>query len=97
MPSCSEVFSVLQGLVGNYRSAVKRLDTEVERAEEDVDVVRDDLSRLIDEVPGSSSEQNDQRMLELLWKSQRNISNSPVFPRCNRWREGLKERHKCKG
>lgn len=38
-----------QGLVENYRSAVKRLDTEVERAEEDVDVFRDDLSRLIDE------------------------------------------------
>lgn len=37
----------------------------MERAEEDVDVFRDDLSRLIDEVPGSSSEQNDQRMLEI--------------------------------
>lgn len=61
---CSGVSSVLQVLVGNYSSAIQRLDPEVGRTEGAVDVFRDDLSRLIDEVSGSSSEQKDQRRLK---------------------------------
>lgn len=46
-----EVFSVLQALYRNYSSTVKKLDTEMERAERDVSVVGGDLSQLIGKVP----------------------------------------------
>lgn len=42
---------VLQILAGSYSAAVRRLRPMVEQLEADVDVVRDDLSQLIDEVP----------------------------------------------
>lgn len=60
----SEVFSVLQARVGSHVSKVNKLDAEVERTGGDVDVFGDDLRQLIDKVPWSSSEQNEQQMLE---------------------------------
>lgn len=60
----SEVFSVLQARVGSHVSTVNKLDAEVERTGGDVDVFGDDLRQLIDKVPWSSSEQNEQQMLE---------------------------------
>lgn len=52
--SCSECFPVLQILVGSYSSAVRHLDPKVEQLDGDADVVRDDLSQLIDKVPGGN-------------------------------------------
>lgn len=48
--SCSEIFPVLQTLIGSYNSAVSYLDLKVEQLEEDVDLVRADLNQLIDKV-----------------------------------------------
>lgn len=76
---------VLQIVVGRHGAVVRHLDPKVEQLEADVDVVEDDLSQLIDKVPGVNFPQS--ITLKLHQELRRRIANSKcelLFEYC-RW------------